>query len=40
MMYRLLKWQSAPEIEIDVFDGMQMEFHYIMAVFKEIAEKK
>ena len=40
MMCRLLKQQSAPEIEIDVFDGNPMEFHYFMAVFKEVVEKR
>ena len=36
MMCRMLKQQSAPEIEIDIFDGNPMEFHYFMAVFKEV----
>ena len=40
MMCRLLKQQSAPEIEIDVFDGNPMEFHYFMAVFREVVEKR
>ena len=40
MMCRLLKQQSAPEIEIDVFDGNPMEFHYFMAVFNEVVEKR
>ena len=40
MMCRLLKQQSAPEIEIDVFDGNPMEFHYFMAVFKEVVDKR
>ena len=40
MMFQLLKQQSAPEIEIDVFDGNPMEFHYFMAVFKEVVEKR
>ena len=40
MMRRLLRRQAAPELEIDVFDGNPMEFHYFMAVFKEVVEKK
>ena len=40
MMCRLLKQQSAPEIKIDVFDGNPMEFHYFMAVFKEVVDKR
>ena len=39
MMCQLLKQQSAPEIKIDVFDGNPMEFHYFMAVFKEVVDK-
>ena len=40
MCWRLLKQQSAPEIEINVFDRNPMEFHYFMAVFKEVAQKR
>ena len=40
MMYRLLKQQSAPEIEIDIFDGNLMELHYLMAVLKDVVEKR
>ena len=40
MLCRLLKQQSAPEIEIDVFDGNPVEFHYFMAVFKEVVKKR
>ena len=40
MMCRLLSRQSAPEIEIDVFNGNPMEFHYFVAVFKEVVEKR
>ena len=36
----LLKQQSAPEIELDVFNGNPMEFHYFMAVFREVVEKR
>ena len=34
------KATSAPEIEIDVFGGKPMEFHYFMAVFREVVEKR
>ena len=40
MMCQLLKQQSAPGIDIDVFHGNPMDFHYFMAVFNEIVEKK
>ena len=40
MMRRLLKQQSPPEIEIDVFDGNSVELHYFMAVLREGAEKR
>ena len=39
-MCRLLKQQSAPEIETDIFSGNPMEFHYFMAVFREVVEKR
>ena len=40
MMCQLLKQQSAPDIDIDIFSGNPMNFHYFMAVFNEIVEKK
>ena len=40
MMCKLLRQQSAPELDIDIFDGNPMDFHYFMAVFKEVVEKK
>ena len=40
MMCQLLKQQSAPDIDMDVFSGNPMDFHYFMAVFNEIVEKK
>ena len=40
MMCQLLKEQSAPDIDIDVFSRNPMDFHYLMAVFSEIVEKK
>ena len=40
MMCRLLKQQSPPEIEIDVSDGNPVEFHYFMAVFREVVKSR
>ena len=40
MTCELLRQQSAPELDIDIFDGNPMDFHYFMAVFKEVVEKK
>ena len=39
-MWELLKRQAAPDLEIDIFDGNPMDFHYFMAVFKEVVENK
>ena len=36
----LVKQQSAPDIELDVFDGNPLDFHYFMALFHEVVEKK
>ena len=40
MMCQLLKQQSAPDIDIDIFSGNLMDFDYFMAVFSEMVEKK
>ena len=40
MTCELLRQQAAPELEIDIFDGNPMDFNYVMAVFKEVVEKK
>ena len=40
MMCKLVNQQSAPEIDIDVFGGNSLDFHYFMAVFDEAVEKK
>ena len=37
-MCELLRQQAAPELEIDIFDGNPMDFHYFMAVFKQVVE--
>ena len=40
MMCELLKQQPGPELEINIFDGNPMDFHYFMVVFKEVVENK
>ena len=40
MMCELLRQQTATGLGIDIFDGNPMEFHYFMAVFKEVVENK
>ena len=36
----LVKQQSAPYIELDVFDGNPLDFHYFVTPFNEIVEKR
>ena len=36
----MMKQQSTPEIDLDVFDGNPLNFHYFMAAFRETVEKK
>ena len=36
----LVKQQSAPDIELDVFDGNLLDFHYFMTLFDEEVEKR
>ena len=40
MMCQLLKQQSAPDIDIDIFSSNLVDFNYFMAVFSEIVENK
>ena len=40
MMCECLQQQAAPDLEIDIFDGNSMDFHYFMALFKEVVENK
>ena len=40
MMCKLVNQQAAPEIDIDVFGGDPLEFHYFMAAFGETVEKR
>ena len=39
-MCKLLNQQNAPELDIYTFDGDPMEFHYFMAIFHEVVERK
>ena len=39
-MCKLVNQQSVTEIDIDVFGGNPLEFHYFMTVFDEAVEKK
>ena len=36
----LVKQQSAPDIELDVFDGNPLDFHYFMTLFHEVVEQR
>ena len=36
----LVKQQSAPDIELDVFDGNPLDFHYFMTLVHEVVEKR
>ena len=40
LMCKLLNQQNAPELDIYTFDGDPMEFHYFMAIFHEVVERK
>ena len=40
MLWKMMKQQPATEIDLDVFDGNPLNFHYFMALFREAVEKK
>ena len=40
MMCNLLLHQTAPDVEIDIFKGDPLEYHYFMSVFTEAVETK
>ena len=40
MLCKLLKVQSAPDVDIECFDGNVLEYHYFMALFREVVESK
>ena len=37
---KLLKLQAAPEVDMEPFDGNVLNYHHLMALFKEIVESK
>ena len=39
MMSKLLRQQAAPDIDIDIFTGDLVDYHYFIAVFDEVVEK-
>ena len=40
MMSKLLRQQVAPDVDIDSFTGNPVEYHYFIALFDEVVEKK
>ena len=40
VLCNLVKQQSAPDVDLDVFDGNPLEFHYFMTLFHALVEKK
>ena len=40
LMCKLLKQQNAPELDIDIFDGDPIKFHYFMVIFHKVVERK
>ena len=40
VLCNLLKQQSTPDIDLDVFDGNPFEYHYFMTLFHELVEER
>ena len=40
MLCNLLKQQSVPDVDLDVFDGNPLEYHNFMTLFHELEEKR
>ena len=40
MLCKLLKVQSAPDVDMECFDGNVLEYHYFMGLFREVVESK
>ena len=40
MICKLLKYQGAPEVEIDKFNGNQLGCQYFVSMFNQVVEKK
>ena len=40
MLWKLLRLQSAPDVDIETFDGNVLNYHYFIALFREVVESK
>ena len=40
MLYQLVKEQSAPSVDIEVFDGNPLNYTYFRSMFREAVEKR
>ena len=40
MMSKLIRQQAAPDVDMDIFSGNHVDYHYFTAVFEEVVEKK
>ena len=40
MMSKLIRQQAAPDVDMDIFSGNHVDYHYFIAVFEEVVEKK
>ena len=40
MMSKLLRQQGAPDVDIDIFTGDPVDYHYFIAVFNKVFGKK
>ena len=40
MMSKLIRKQAAPDVDINIFSGDPADYHFVIAVFEEVVEKK
>ena len=40
ILCKLVTQQSVADVDLDLFDGSPLEYHYFMKLFHEIAEKR
>ena len=40
MLYQLVKEQSVPSVDIEVFDGIPLYYTYFSSIFREAVEKR
>ena len=40
MLYKLLKLHAVPEVDMESFNQNTLNYHYFMALFKEVVESK